>query len=95
MEEDKTKCQARVRVRGLNWPTYNQCSNKAKRDGYCNVHHPEAVERRKQKSDELHRKKWNVEILQLRGPYFYRVLKRIADGEDNPVEIAKEAIKDV
>jgi len=32
------------------WHTY-QCENKAKRDGWCGIHHPDAVAKRRAKSD--------------------------------------------
>ena len=33
------------------WPSFHQCSKKAKRDGFCGIHHPDAVKRRREKSD--------------------------------------------
>lgn len=42
-------CKEMVRLPGA-W-LRSQCDNKAKRDGYCGTHHPDAVKRRRDKSD--------------------------------------------
>lgn len=33
------------------WPSFHQCSNKSTRDGFCGLHHPDAIKRRKEKSE--------------------------------------------
>ena len=37
-----------------------QCGHNAKSDGYCGIHHPDAVKRRREKS-EVRYKKWSDE----------------------------------
>ena len=34
------------------WGRTRQCRNKAKSDGYCGIHHPDAVKRRQEKSEK-------------------------------------------
>ncbi|KKK75809.1 hypothetical protein LCGC14_2870010, partial [marine sediment metagenome] len=45
------------------------CNNNATRDGYCGIHHPDAVKRRQEKSDARDKKrsdeyvkKWDREV---------------------------------
>ena len=44
-------CKVDVRGEGA-WGSLHRhrCANKAKRDGYCGIHHPDAVKRRREKS---------------------------------------------
>lgn len=48
-------CKERV-MDSTGWHPY-PCSKPAKRDGYCGVHHPDAVARRRAKSYALHARK--------------------------------------
>ena len=49
MKDEMTEyCKETVRRPGA-WQR-SQCDNKAKRDGYCGTHHPDAVKRRREKS---------------------------------------------
>ena len=36
---------------------YHQCYNKAKKDRYCMIHHPDSVRSRQEKSDALYEEK--------------------------------------
>ena len=36
------------------WGRYHQCRNSAKREGYCGMHHPDAVKARQEKSTKLY-----------------------------------------
>ena len=41
---------------------FHKCFNNAKKDGYCGIHHPDAVKRRREKNDALYAaqtKKWD------------------------------------
>ena len=46
-------CKEMVRGEGQ-WGSFHRhhCGHKAKRDGYCGIHHPDAVKRRREKSEE-------------------------------------------
>ncbi len=48
------KCKQSVYSANI-WTKPHQCRNKAKKDGYCGIHHPEAVKAREEKS----RKRWD------------------------------------
>lgn len=39
------------------WSGGHQCYNKAKKDGYCGTHHPDAVKARQKKSDDRYEEK--------------------------------------
>ena len=36
------------------WGRWHQCRNSAKREGYCGMHHPDAVKARQEKSTKLY-----------------------------------------
>ena len=42
--------------------SFHQCSRKAVKDGYCRIHHPEAVKARQEKADERYREKLDNSI---------------------------------
>jgi hypothetical protein len=46
-EKQPARCKARVFDRS--WPVARQCPRKAKRDGYCGQHHPDAEKAREEK----------------------------------------------
>ena len=52
------KCKEMVREEGR-WGSFHQhrCLFNAKKDGYCNIHHPDAVEKRNKKSEEVFKKR--------------------------------------
>ena len=45
------KCK---RVIHGDWGRWHQCRNSAKREGYCGMHHPDAVKARQEKSTKLY-----------------------------------------
>lgn len=56
------RCKERVREGGLHWTRWHQCSRKAKQDGYCKQHHPDAVKARLDASNETARAEWAASI---------------------------------
>ena len=48
---EAAQCKARVFDRS-GWARAHNCSNKATRDGFCGIHHPDAQAKRDQKSRE-------------------------------------------
>ena len=50
-------CKEMVRGEGQ-WGSFHRhrCNHNAKRDGYCGTHHPDAVKRRREKSDSYYEK---------------------------------------
>jgi len=46
------KCKHQVMNSGLGFGRLVPCRNAAKKDGYCGMHHPDAVAERKRKSQE-------------------------------------------
>ncbi|KKK50451.1 hypothetical protein LCGC14_3124860, partial [marine sediment metagenome] len=56
------RCKGRI----LQWAY--PCPYKAIRDGYCKIHHPDAVKRRSQKSDARYKEQaaeWDVKYVRL------------------------------
>ena len=43
-------CNGWVKAGGP-WSMGHDCFNRAKRDGYCEIHHPDAVRRRREKTE--------------------------------------------
>jgi len=43
---DATRCKKRLIDHSMAFPRYHQCKFKAKTDGYCAKHHPDAVKKR-------------------------------------------------
>ncbi len=56
---DVKKCKEQVRGEGQ-WGSFHrhQCRNNAIRDGYCGIHHPDAVKCRREKTDARHEKQF-------------------------------------
>jgi len=52
---DPERCKESICSPGI-WHSH-QCQNKAKKDGYCGIHHPDAVKARQDKSDKMHDEK--------------------------------------
>jgi len=77
-------------IRGDFW-SFNQCTNNAKKDGYCLMHHPDKVKARRDKQDA----KWEMEREISQRPYkkrllYWETLTKIANGGINdPVGYAK------
>ncbi len=55
---DSEHCKTMVYSSELFGRSY-QCQRKAVKDGYCKQHHPDSVEKRKQKSEGLYNKTLN------------------------------------
>ena len=67
------KCKEMVREEGR-WGSFHQhrCSFNAKKDGYCGIHHPDAVKKRDKKSEEAYIKRVeNNPINKLRNRVIY------------------------
>ena len=47
------KCKEEIRGEGQ-WGSFNRvrCRHNVKKDGYCAIHHPDAVKKRREKSDK-------------------------------------------
>lgn len=74
---------------------FAQCSKKKKGGSdWCGVHSPEAVERRKQQSDERYKKQREEADRKYARPAEYRdALRQIADGHNDPRSLAAEILK--
>jgi hypothetical protein len=69
---DPEHCKAGVWSRE-GWSRQYQCTRKAKVDGYCKQHHPDAVKRRREESDarwraeeKVKRDRWRYQLARLR-----------------------------
>ncbi len=62
------KCREPV----LHGPAYSPilCTNDAKRDGYCGIHHPDALKRRREKAEARYKAKWEASKAKLRREEF-------------------------
>ena len=90
------KCNARVNDPGL-WSRSHRCTRNAVIAGYCRLHHPDAVQARK----DVREVKWKAEreIAQRRyalgqlGEKMVVALIAIRDGHNDPREVAREALE--
>lgn len=58
---DPNRCKEPSVSEGGSFPRYHQCRHKPKRDGWCAVHHPDAVAERERKRDAKFADwKWNT-----------------------------------
>jgi len=92
---DLTRCCEEVTRYIGNWPHYGQCTRKrgfGPDEAYCKQHDPEAVAARRKEADERGESKYRQQRLEWAGPRFFKVLKQIADGHNDPRSIAQEAI---
>lgn len=97
---DFGRCTKRI-YSGDAWSGY-PCSRKAVGPhGFCGVHSPEAVARRKLKSVELYAEqrrqdeaRYAADRFRRYAHDFYEALKKIADGHDDPMLLAHLTIKD-
>jgi len=48
------RCKQEVADYSMRFPRYHRCSFKAKKDGYCTMHHPDSVKAREEKKRILH-----------------------------------------
>ena len=92
-ELDVGQCKQSVGDRGgWHWHT---CRRKAVKDGYCKQHHPDRRLARQKANDEKYDKQRRVRALEIRAPFFHMTLQTIADGAENPREIAIAALEAV
>lgn len=56
-KSDPTKCPEIVPTTGLRM-NYHQCRGKVVKDGYCRVHHPDAVKERRAEAQRKYDEKW-------------------------------------
>ena len=90
---DPGKCQQEVYVSEGGWPRYYQCSRRPLAGTqHCKQHQPDAIEARRAEADKRHQKAWRKRMMEFAGPTFFDALKKIADGDNNPRETAREAI---
>jgi len=76
MPVDPTRCKAGVYSNDRAC-IYSQCSRKAKEDGWCKQHHPDAVAKREAASDAKWQARFRKEELRSRRPrVFLRELKK-------------------
>lgn len=61
---------------------------------YCKQHDPAAVAARREKSQRKYYDEMNKKQSQWHGPKFLAVLRKIADGHNDPRSIAREAIEE-
>lgn len=90
---DPARCQHEVYVSENGWPRYYQCSRKHL-DGeqFCKMHMPDAIAERQRKSDARSKEAWNKRMMEVYGHLFFEALRKIADGDNNPRETAREVI---
>lgn len=75
------RCQKEVRTHGLGFGHYHQCTRRAVEDGFCKLHHPDAVAKR----DREKRQRWDAEHRsRMRGYLMHQigalVLNALEDG---------------
>ena len=45
---DENRCKQEIRIAGLSWPRWTQCSFKIVKDGYCKIHHPDYIKKKRE-----------------------------------------------
>lgn len=78
-----------------NWPHHGQCARKRGHGpdrAYCKQHVPEKVKERQAEADKRQGVAHEKLRLEWAGPRFFKVLKQIADGHNDPRALAQEAI---
>jgi len=89
-----TRCCAKVQ--SSNWRS-TQCSNKGviELDGkfFCKIHDPEEVEKRRRRREEKSKRSLAEFRKQSAGPKFYAALKAIAEGHEDPKNLAAKRLK--
>lgn len=65
-QKDPNKCPEIVPTSGLRM-NYHQCNGKVVKDGYCRIHHPDAVKARQAESQRKYDEKWeNSDFMKLK-----------------------------
>src|SRR3954464_8844215 len=81
------RCQKSVRVAGLRWPTFTQCTNAAKCEregvGYCNLHDPVAVAAKQSAKQSQFQRQHDARI---KAHQRQIDCLRACEGIENPVE---------
>lgn len=89
---DIEKCKVMVPDRQA-WHRECRCTRKATKDGYCKQHHPDA----KAERDRISREKYEIasrrQAMGFYGERFMAALIKIRDGDNDPRETAKVALK--
>lgn len=89
---DPKRCKAGVHSsEGLSG--YAQCARKAKKDGWCSQHHPDAEEARRKAASEKYKAKLRRHSLGFYGQRFMAALVKIRDGDNDPRETARIALE--
>ncbi len=87
------RCQHEVTFYQSNWPNHKQCDRKhLPGSQFCKQHDPAAIAARRAESDKRGEIAWLKRRKEFRAEQFFDALKRIADGDNNPRETAREAI---
>lgn len=89
---DETRCKAGVWSKER-WARYSQCSRKAGADGWCKTHHPETVAQRISDADARYEKATRSTAMGWFGEKWMAALIKIADGDNDPRQTAKEALE--
>ncbi len=89
---DPSRCKAGVWSKEQ-WSRYSQCSRKAINDGWCKVHHPDAVSERLQASNARYAKEARQSAMGWYGERFLAALVKIRDGDNDPRETARLALE--
>ncbi len=89
---DETRCKAEVYRSNGGWSTFNQCTRKPVKDGWCKQHSPDAEKSRadaavqkREAEDRRHAMGWY-------GERFMAALIKIRDGDNDPRETARAAL---
>jgi hypothetical protein len=78
-------------------PIPYQCQRKrgfGPEQAYCKQHDPDVVAARRAAADAKYKQEMKARSLQWGGPRFFRALKKIAEGHNDPRTLAQETIKD-
>jgi predicted RNA-binding protein with PUA-like domain len=97
MREKKLRpgyCIAAVKSAGMVF-VYHQCRNKAKIDGFCSIHHPDAVKKRQLEKDEREQKRWEASPFQqlLKKSREVGALKETIRQQDKIIEKLRKEIE--
>lgn len=92
---DYTRCCEEVY--GNQTRMFSQCGRKrgyGPDKAYCKQHDPEAVKARQASQERKYYDEMNKKQSQWHGPKFLAVLRKIADGHNDPRSIAKDVIEE-
>jgi hypothetical protein len=94
---DHARCCVEVSSRGSGWASFAQCARKRGHGpdlAYCKQHVPATVEARKGAADAKATAVYNRRRKEIYGSTFWGVLKRIAEGHNDPRALAQGTLDD-